>query len=100
MGEACVIMVLNSQNSPRPLYRVESWAEVISSIDLFGIPPALLNDDKLGRCLELLAKYSSDIETPLCLKLIPVSAAISVIRRGIATLVGNVRAMHPCQTWS
>jgi len=70
IGEACVIMVLNRLNSPRPLYRVESWAESVSTLDLFGIPPSLLNDDKLGRCLEVLAEYSSDIETSLCLKLI------------------------------
>ena len=70
VGEACVIMVLNRLNSPRPLYRVESWAEAVSTFDLFGIPPSLLNDDKLGRCLEILAEYSGDIETSLCLKLI------------------------------
>jgi len=39
-------------------------------IDLFGIPPCLLNDDKLGRCLELFAAYSDNIEALLCLKLI------------------------------
>lgn len=70
VGEACVIMVLNRLNSPKPLYRVEAWAEAVSTLDLFGIPPSSLNDDKLGRCLELIAAYSNDIEICLCLKLI------------------------------
>jgi transposase len=70
VGETCKILVLNGLNSPRPLYKVEDWADHVSIIDLFGIPSALLNDDKLGRCLELLATYSDDIEALLCLKLI------------------------------
>jgi transposase len=70
VGEVCKILVLNRLNSPRPLYKVEDWADHVSIIDLFGIPPHLLNDDKLGRCLELLAAYSGDIEALLCLKLI------------------------------
>jgi len=70
VGEVCKILVLNRLNSPKPLYKVEDWADNVSAIDLFGIPPYLLNDDKLGRCLELLAAYSGDIEALLCLKLI------------------------------
>ncbi|MEW6106729.1 MAG: DUF4277 domain-containing protein [Bacillota bacterium] len=52
IGEACV-MVLNRLNLPRPLYRVESRAESVFTLDLFGIPPSLLNDDKLGPCQPL-----------------------------------------------
>ena len=70
VGETCVAMILNRLNSPRPLYRFEVWADDVSIIDLLGIAPEQLNDDKLGRCLELLATYSRDIETELCLKLI------------------------------
>ncbi|MEA4883807.1 MAG: DUF4277 domain-containing protein [Clostridia bacterium] len=70
VGEVCKILVLNRLNSPRPLYKVEDWADHVSTVDLFGIPSALLNEDKLGRCLELLATYSGDIEALLCLKLI------------------------------
>ena len=70
VGEVCKILVLNRLNSPMPLYKVEDWADHVSAIDLFGVPPYLLNDDKLGRCLELLAAYSDDVEALLCLKLI------------------------------
>ena len=76
VGEVCKILVLNRLNSPSPLYRVEDWADRVSTIDLFGIPPYLLNDDKLGRCLELLATYSGDIEALLCLKLIHDSGSL------------------------
>ena len=70
VGEVCKILILNRLNSPMPLYKVEDWADHVSAIDLFGIPPCLLNDDKLGRCLELLAAYSNDTEALLFLKLI------------------------------
>ena len=70
VGEACKIMVLNRLNSPTPLYRVEDWADKVSTVDLFGVAAEFLNDDKLGRCLELLAEHSLDIEALLCIKLI------------------------------
>jgi hypothetical protein len=70
IGEVCRILVPNRLDSPRPLYKVEDWADHVSTVDLFGTPPCLLNDDKLGRCLELLATYLGDIEALLCLKLI------------------------------
>ena len=50
VGEVCKMLVLNRLNSPKPLYKVEDWADHVSTIDLFGIPSYLLNDDKLGRC--------------------------------------------------
>mgnify|MGYP001357916296 CR=1 FL=1 len=70
VGEACKILVPNRLNPPKPLCRVEDWADHISAVDLFGIPPYLLNDDKLGCCLELLAAYSGGMEALPCLKLI------------------------------
>ncbi|MEA4883727.1 MAG: DUF4277 domain-containing protein [Clostridia bacterium] len=68
VGEVCKILVLNRLNSPRPLDKVADWADHVSTVDLFGIPSAVLDDDKLGRCLELLATYSGDIEALFCLK--------------------------------
>ncbi len=50
VGEVRKILVLDRLNYPRPLYKVEDWADRVSTIDLFGIPPCLLNDDGLGRC--------------------------------------------------
>lgn len=70
VGEVCKILVLNGLNSPQPLYKIQDWADQVSAIDLFGIPSDLINDDKPGRCLELLAAYSDDIEAFLCLRLI------------------------------
>jgi hypothetical protein len=35
VGEVCEILVLNRLNSPRALYKVQDWADQISTIDLF-----------------------------------------------------------------
>jgi hypothetical protein len=53
-GEVCKILVLNRLNFPRPLYKVKDRADHVPTVDLFGIHSSLLNDDKLGRCLEFL----------------------------------------------
>ena len=43
---------------PSPLYDVAGWASGAAVHELLGIPPALLNDDRLGRALETFAVYA------------------------------------------
>ncbi len=54
-GQVVEILVANRLTSPTPLYRVEQWAEDIDSEKLYGIAPEELNDDRLGRTLDVLA---------------------------------------------
>lgn len=65
VGEACALAVLNRLHSPRPLYKFEDWSESISTIDLYGIPPELLNASKISRTLEILAENMDAIDFAL-----------------------------------
>jgi hypothetical protein len=54
-GEIVLALVANRLTAPRPLYDVVAWAEDWAVEETFGIRPADLNDDRLGRCLDDLA---------------------------------------------
>lgn len=54
-GEIVVALVANRLTAPRPLYDIAAWAEDWAVEETFGIPPADLNDDRLGRCLDDVA---------------------------------------------
>src|SRR3954464_4188979 len=54
-GEVVVALVANRLTAPRPLYDVVDWAEAWAVEETFGIDPAALNDDRLGRCLDDIA---------------------------------------------
>ena len=65
VGEACVLAVLNRLHSPKPIYKIEEWADSISTLDLYGIPPELLNASKISRTLEVLAENMDSIDFAL-----------------------------------
>ena len=65
VGETCVLAVLNRLHSPQPLYRLEEWANNISTFDLYGIPHKLFNESKVGRTLETLAANMDAIDFAL-----------------------------------
>jgi transposase len=46
------------------------WASQAAVQELFGIPAALLNDDRLGRCLEALAPVAEDVRATVMLQTI------------------------------
>ncbi|MBI3969925.1 MAG: DUF4277 domain-containing protein [Chloroflexi bacterium] len=50
-GEVVAALVANRLTAPRPLKNLVSWAVE----EALGIPPAALNDDRWGRCLDDLA---------------------------------------------
>jgi hypothetical protein len=54
-GDVVVALVANRLTAPRPLYDIVEWAEAWAVEETFGIAPAALNDDRLGRCLDDIA---------------------------------------------
>jgi Domain of unknown function (DUF4277)/Transposase DDE domain len=55
VGEVVCALIASRLCSPSPLYDVAGWASGAAVHELLGIPPALLNDDRLGRALETFA---------------------------------------------
>jgi alkylhydroperoxidase family enzyme len=63
VGEVVCALVASRLCSPSPLYDVAGWASGAAVHELLGIPPALLNDDRLGRALETFAVYAEDLRS-------------------------------------
>lgn len=61
VGEVVCALVASRLCSPSPLYDIAGWASGAAVRELFGIPPALLNDDRLGRALERFAVYAESV---------------------------------------
>ena len=54
-GQVIETLVANRLTSPAPLVRVTDWAGEHAVEEVFGIDPALLNDDRIGRALDAIA---------------------------------------------
>lgn len=67
-GEVVAALVGNRLTDPRPLYDVCGWAERAGAHPLLGTPPALLNDDRLGRALDALAGVLEQVKGALALQ--------------------------------
>ncbi|MGH8269622.1 MAG: IS1634 family transposase, partial [Steroidobacteraceae bacterium] len=65
VGEAVAALVCSRLCSPSPLYDIAGWASGAALQELFQIPAALLNDDRLGRALEILAVYAETLRGTL-----------------------------------
>ncbi|MBV8998395.1 MAG: IS1634 family transposase [Solirubrobacterales bacterium] len=61
VGEVVATLVASRLCSPSPLYDVAGWASGAAVRELLGIPPQLLNDDRLGRGLERFAVYAEHV---------------------------------------
>jgi hypothetical protein len=70
VGEAAAALVCSRLCSPSPLYDVAGWASGSALQELLGIPAPLLNDDRLGRALELLAVYAETLRGTLAARAI------------------------------
>lgn len=57
-GDVTKILVANRLSAPKPLYKIEEWAEKSGVEAVFGIPVSYLNDDRCGRTLEVLGENS------------------------------------------
>jgi hypothetical protein len=69
-GEVVAALIASRLCSPSPLYDVAGWASGTALQELLGIPPALLNDDRLGRGLEALAVYAEPLRGALAARAI------------------------------
>ena len=63
VGEVVCALIASRLCSPSPLYDVAGWASGAAVRELLGIPPALLNDDRLGRALETFAVYAESLRS-------------------------------------
>jgi transposase len=61
VGEVVCALVASRLCSPSPLYDIAGWASGAAVRELLGIPPQLLNDDRLGRALETFAVYCESV---------------------------------------
>ena len=69
-AEVVVALVANRLAAPAPLYDVAGWASTTAIQDLFGVPPMLLNDDRLGRVLEDFAPVAESVRGAVMLSAI------------------------------
>jgi transposase len=61
VGEVVAVLVASRLCSPSPLYDIAGWASQAAVRELLGIPPPLLNDDRLGRALERFSVYAESV---------------------------------------
>jgi len=69
-GEVCAALICSRLCSPSPLYDVAGWASGTALQELAGIPPQLLNDDRLGRALETFAVHAEPLRGALAARAI------------------------------
>jgi hypothetical protein len=69
-GEVVVALTCSGLASPSPLYDVAGWASGAAMQELFGIPHQLLNDDRLGRCLEARCSHAEGLRGAVMLRAI------------------------------
>jgi transposase len=55
-GQVIEVLVANRLTSPTPLRRVEDWARAWAVEEVFAVPPDALNDDRIGRALDAIAR--------------------------------------------
>ncbi|WP_259470792.1 DUF4277 domain-containing protein [Streptomyces sp. 1114.5] len=60
-GQVIEALVANRLTSPMPLFRVGDWARVWAVEEVFGIEPALLDDDLLARALDAIAPHLEQV---------------------------------------
>lgn len=66
-GAVAKILVANRLSAPKPLYKVEDWGKKSGVEEVFGIPASYLNDDRLGRALEVFAENASALKGAISL---------------------------------
>jgi Domain of unknown function (DUF4277)/Transposase DDE domain len=67
-GEVTAVLAASRLCSPSPLYDIAGWASSAAVAELLGVPPMLLNDDRLGRALEALAPVAEQLRGELLLR--------------------------------
>ena len=75
-GEVIAVLVANRLCSPSPLYDVAGWASSAAAAELLQVPGMLLNDDRLGRALEALARVAEDVRGQLLMRTVGAFPAV------------------------
>jgi transposase len=70
LGTIVEIMVCNRMLNPKAQYKIAEWAETAGVCDYYGVQLEQLNDDRLGRALERIAKHAFTIQSQLILHLL------------------------------
>lgn len=60
-GQVIEVLVANRLSVPSSMVRVENWARAWAVEEIFGVDPALLNDDRLARALDAIAPHLEEI---------------------------------------
>ncbi|MET8332075.1 IS1634 family transposase [Streptomyces sp. NPDC005181] len=60
-GQVIEVLVANRLSSPTAMVRVGDWARTWAVEEVFGVDPALLNDDRLARALDAIAPRLEEI---------------------------------------
>jgi transposase len=67
-GQVLEQLIINRLDAPCPLVDIEYWAHERCVEAVYGIPSEKLNDDRVGRALDAMSEYTSDIEDIIVLK--------------------------------
>jgi len=70
VGELALALIANRLCAPAPLYDIAGWSGQAAIRELFGIPPQLLDDDRLGRGLERFAPCAEAVRGALAARAI------------------------------
>ena len=66
-AEVVTALIANRLCAPSPLYDISGWASSAAVQELFEIPAMLLNDDRLGRALDVFATRAEEIRGAVAL---------------------------------
>ena len=70
LGTIAEVMVCNRLLNPKAQYKIGEWAQRAGVCDYYDVTPEQLNDDRLGRALERIAKHFFDVQCQLVLHLV------------------------------
>lgn len=69
-GEVVSALIANRLSAPSPLYDVAGWATSAAMAEVFKVPGALLNDDRLGRALDAFKPVAEAVRGSVALRAI------------------------------
>ena len=79
-GQIVECLIANKLSAPRPLYDIQYWAETLAVPEVFGVTPADLNDDRIGRALDAIAPHIQVLQGNI------VASAISAFSLDVSTI--------------
>jgi transposase len=70
LGTLVEVMICNRMLNPKAQYKIGEWAGKSRICEYYGVSPEELNDDRLGRALERIAKHAFTVQSQLILHMI------------------------------